>query len=175
MDVEMRFATKLGVRLKSTQEKLAIDRIGGDNGTILLIAPVILLITITLASLVLDLNALYTAKTALQDRIESIASAASNQVSPTDLYEFGNLQIDQRRASNLIANELSNQLGDLAIEGYQVSSTADSVCIRASATFALPALAPIVDSIITPTVQATAIAILPNPTPNSPSTTICTP
>lgn len=146
-----------------------------ERGTILIIAPFILLVTLTLASLVIDLNALYTAKTALQDRIQAIASAAANQVSPTILYGRGEISIDQARAESLVSQQLMSRIENLDIESYQIHATPNSVCIRTTAKFVLPALAPIIDSIVSPTVQANAVAVLPNPISGSPAVTICSP
>ncbi len=162
-------------RRKLIERRYTPKAICDDRGTILIIAPFILLVTLTLASIVIDLNAIYTAKTALQDRIQAIASAAANQVSPGNLYGRGEISIDQARAESLVSQQLTSNIGDLAISSYQINSTLNSVCIRATATFVLPALAPIIDSIVSPTVQANAVAVLPNPISQSAATTICTP
>lgn len=162
-------------RRKYIEHMYTLGQISDERGTILIIAPFILLVTLTLASIMIDLNAIYSAKTVLQDRIQAVASAAANQVSPENLYRRAEVTIDQSRAETLVSQQLQSRIGDLAISSYQVHTSINSVCIRASATFVLPALAPIIDSIVSPTVQANAVAVLPSPISQSATTTICTP
>lgn len=134
-----------------------------DSGTILILAPMIMIITLVLASIVIDLNAIYSAKTALQDHLQALASAAANQISSQNLYFNGEVTIDQSRAYSLISSQIGTGVGVLSIRDYQIQSTSDSICIAADATLPLPALSPIIDAIVSPTVRATAIAVTPSP------------
>ncbi|MDA8195864.1 MAG: hypothetical protein M0019_01405 [Actinomycetota bacterium] len=144
-----------------------------DDGTILILAPLIMVITLFLSGIIVDLDAVYSAKSALQDRLQSVAASAANQIDTGELYQNGQVTIDQSRAYSLMTAQLRGAFQGLNIDNFQFGSTSNSVCVSAVATIALPAMASLVSSILTPTVQATAVAVTPSPISTISSKSIC--
>ncbi|KJF16490.1 MULTISPECIES: Tad domain-containing protein [Acidithrix] len=141
-----------------------------DRGSIIILAPAIAVVAITLAGLLIDLNYLYMAKTQLQNRVEVAATEAANTVNKSLYYQNGTIEIDRNASAQFLWQSLNNHQGHgYRIIAYNFLSSASSICVNATASVSLPAFAGILSS-IAPTITSKTVAYLPNPVNNQPVT-----
>ncbi len=134
-----------------------------NQGSIVLIAPIVALLAVTLAALLVDLNFLYTSKAELADRVEAAATAAANNLSLASYYHSSTVVIDPAVAQAIAKAQLSGFIG----HGYQVIAVAtavigNSICVDATANVALPAFAGLLGTSLATHISARTIATLPS-------------
>lgn len=135
-----------------------------ERGSIVVLAPAIAVLAVTLAALLLDLNFLYTTKAELADRVEAAATAAANNISLQSYYGASSVAIDPSVARRIALTQLAGHIGHgYRVSGVVVSVLGNSVCIHASAAVDLPAFSGLLGGSPLSSIDARSIATLPSP------------
>ncbi len=135
-----------------------------ERGSIVLLAPAIALLAITLAALLLDLDFLYTAKAELANRVEAAATAAANNISLQSYYGASSLTLDPSLSRQIALTQLTGHIGHgYRVSGVAVSVLGNSVCVHASAVVDLPAFSALLGGSPLSSIDARSIATLPSP------------
>ena len=135
-----------------------------ERGSIVVLAPAIAVLAVTLAALLADLNFLYTTKAELADRVEAAATAAANNISLQSYYGASSVQLDPSLARRIALAQLTGHIGHgYRVNGAAVSVLGNSVCVHASAVVDLPAFSGLLGGTPLSGIDARSIATLPTP------------
>lgn len=146
---------------KATEFLEGGSSLNSESGSLILLSPMIAVLSITLASLLIDINYLYIAQAALQNRVEVTATAATNNLDTTAYYTNSVLVINPSSAQGIANYQLDNFSGhDYHIENIKMAVNSNAICIDATASVNLPAFGAILGAINQWQVRARSIATL---------------
>ena len=152
--------TAMGIR----RTRLKTRRIApNDNqdGSIIILAPVVAVMAIVLGALLVDLNFLYLSKAELENRVEAAATAAANTISLGSYYQHSSLAINAPSAQNIATGQITSSAGNgYVVTEVNVAIQGNSVCVTAHAHVNLPAFGEILAATTASEIQARSIATL---------------
>lgn len=132
-----------------------------NNGSVIILAPVIAILATVLAALLVDINYLYTTQTELQNRVEIAATAATNNFDALSYYTESTITINPALARTIAFSQLMDRTGHgYKINRVNINVATNSICINATASVRLPAFGALLGGPHNWTVSARSIARL---------------